>query len=123
MPILTVVFGLLLVMLGVMSGQQAGQIHGYIPAFFGAAFVILGAVGHLVEGARRHVMHVAAAIALLGFFGTIDGLIGMIRWGLGGDAPMVPAMARAKAIMSVLSLIYEAMCVRSFIMARRARGD
>jgi drug/metabolite transporter (DMT)-like permease len=120
-PTLTIVFGALLIGLGVggyfMTGQQS--ITALIPAFAGALFLILGVIAQK-PGARKHAMHAAAALAVLGFLGTVPGLIKFFRM-LAGEEMARPAAVRSQAIMAVLCVVFVILCVRSFIAARRAR--
>jgi hypothetical protein len=86
-----------------------------IPAGWGALLLLLG-FGSLVKPAmRKHFMHAAVALALLGFLASAPmGVIGLIRKG----AALGPV---AQLIMAVLTGVYVAFGVRSFIAARRAR--
>lgn len=116
MPAATIVYGLLLVLLGVGFYVATGQasVTALIPAFVGVVVLLCGVVArrpHLL----KHAMHAAAALALLAFLGGLRGLIGL----LGGDSGNA---AVEQTLMSVLSLLFVALAVRSFIAARRARG-
>ena len=86
-----------------------------IPAFLG----LLLASGWLArnEAYRKHAMHAVAAFALLGLLGTIGGLIRL----LGGTT--TPA-AISQGLTAILTGTLLALCVKSFIDARRrgARG-
>ena len=121
MPGLTIAFGVVLIALGVagyfLTGRQSPT--ALIPAFAGVVFLILGVVARN-PGARRHAMHAAAALALVGALGTVSGLVKFVRM-LGGAAVERPAAVRSQAIMCVLCLVFVVLCVRSFIAARRAR--
>ena len=121
MPVLTAVLGVLLMSLGGAGYWRAGQLHALIPAYFGAVFLILGLLA-MQEKMRKHAMHAAAVVALLGCLGTVDGVINAIRWAL-GTPPIVPMMVAAKSVMSVLCALFEALCVKSFIDARKARAE
>lgn len=118
---LTIVFGGLLIILGVVGYVITGQqsVTALIPAFAGILFVILGGIA-LKESLRKHAMHVAAALALLGFFGTAAGLFKLIGW-IGGNAPERPAAVVSQSLMSLLCIVFVALCVKSFIDARRKR--
>jgi len=59
-------------------------------------------------------------VGLLGFLGTIPGLIGVVQMAAGHFVAR-PDAAKVQAIMGSLCLIYVLLCVRSFISARRAR--
>jgi hypothetical protein len=121
MPLITIIWGVMLIALGVCGYVFTGSQHptALIPTYFGMVFIVLGVVA--ANGiARKHVMHAAAALALLGFLGTIPGLIGLIRWAM-GTPPPTPAAVISKSIMAILCVIFVSLCVRSFITARRNR--
>ena len=65
-------FGLILIALGLASYFLTDRVSvtALIPAFFGAVFVILALVARH-ESARKHAMHAAVALGLLGFLGTL----------------------------------------------------
>ena len=118
----TIVFANLLIILGIVGFVMTGSQHptALIPTFFGVVFEALGVLTLVRPQIRKHTMHAAAALALIGFFGTIIGVIGLIKWAAGTE-PAQPAAVISKSIMAVLCLIYVALCVRSFINARRER--
>lgn len=122
MPGITIVFGVVLIALGLagyfMTGRQSPT--ALIPAFAGILFLILGVVAQK-PGARKHAMHAAAGLALLGFLGTVMGLVKFVRM-LGGAEVERPAAVRSQAVMAVLCLVFLIMCIRSFVAARRARS-
>lgn len=117
MPGTTRIFGLILIVLGVASYTMTGRtsLTAMIPAFFGAALVICALVARN-ESARKHAMHAAVAIGLLG---ALAALGRGIPAALGGDATR-PAVL-SQLVMGVLLLIYVALGVQSFIAARKAR--
>lgn len=117
MPATTRLFGLVLIVLGIASYALTGRasVTALIPAFFGAVFVILALIARS-EAARKHAMHAAVALGLVGFLATA------LR--------VLPALARgeftrpavlAQVAMMVLMAIYVALGVKSFKAARRAR--
>ena len=67
MPIVTIVVGVALVALGLVGFYGTGATHytALIPAGFGAVFFLLGLVA-LKASLRKHVMHAAAILGLLG---------------------------------------------------------
>jgi uncharacterized membrane protein len=85
-----------------------------IPAFLG---LLLLACGWLArnEASRKHAMHAVAVFALLGLLGTIGGLIRL----LGGTT--TPA-AISQGLTAILTGVLLALCVKSFIDARRRRA-
>ncbi|MEM8984079.1 MAG: hypothetical protein AAGC71_13695 [Pseudomonadota bacterium] len=116
MPQITFLFSAALIALGIATWVAAGQTSAtaLIPAFFGVPLGIAGAFA-LREGWRKHAMHVAAAIALIGALGALSRAIP----GLGGDGP-VRLATWSQLAMGVALIVYVALCVRSFIQARRA---
>lgn len=122
MAIITIGLGGLLTLLGVLGFVLTGSQHytALIPVAFGTIFELLGLVALRSEPARKHAMHAAAALALVGFVGSAKGLLGAARM-LSGQAVELPAAVVAKAVMAVLCAVFVALCVRSFVAARRAR--
>ena len=121
MPLTTILFGLLLVVLGVIgyTGATPAHVTALIPAFFGAAFVVLGALATR-PSLLKHAMHAAAVLGVLALLGSARGVPDALRL-LAGGAVGRPAMATSQGVMFLLSAIFIALCVRSFIAARRAR--
>jgi hypothetical protein len=114
-------FGVALIILGLggyfVTGMQSWT--AMIPAFVGAVLAFLGAVA-LDPAKRKHAMHAAAALGVLGFAGSVPGVIKAIKW-LGGTEPVRPAAVISQTIMAVLMVAFVVLCVQSFIAARRAR--
>ena len=131
MPVVTVVFGLLLIALG-LWGRFGGEwglwaplglpapehLSGtaLIPAYFGGAFVLLGLLA-LKESFLKQAMHLAALLGVVGFLaaglrlltsvyskGTVQGVAGV-----------------STATMTGLCALFVLLCVNSFIQARRRR--
>ncbi len=117
MPGITRLFGLILIALGIASYTLTGRtsVTAMIPAFFGAAFLVCAIVARK-EAMRRHAMHAAVA---LGLIGALAALARGVPGAAGGNATRPAVMAQLA--MGVLLLIYVALGVRSFIAARRAR--
>jgi hypothetical protein len=121
MPIVTIIYGLLLTVLGLISYFGTGMLSmtALIPAFFGLPILICGVLAR-DEAKLRHAMHGAATLSLLGFLGAAPGLLKMPAL-LSGEFIARPEAVKAQAIMAILSLIFVILCVRSFINIRRAR--
>jgi hypothetical protein len=117
MPGTTRLFGLLLIVMGVASYVTTGRssVTALIPAFFGAVLVICALIARN-EAMRKHAMHAAVAIGLIG---AIASLARGVPAALAGDASR-PAVLSQLA-MGVLLLVYVALGVQSFIAARKAR--
>jgi hypothetical protein len=118
----TMTIGVLLCGLGFVTYWFWSQLGGdkqsptaLIPAGFGALLLLLGFGALLKPAMRKHFMHAAVALALLGFLASFPmGVMGLIRKG----AALGPV---SQLIMAGLTGAYVLMGVRSFIAARRAR--
>ncbi len=112
----TVVFGVLLMLLGVGGYFLTGtsSFTALIPAIFGLLLIVLGALARS-ESIRKHAMHAAAMVALVGGVGA---LIPLLRTPAG---PRSPVAVFSQAAMAALTAVFVGLCVKSFIAARRAR--
>jgi hypothetical protein len=121
MPRITVAFSLLYIALGLAGFFLTGAVHktALIPAFIGAALLVLGLLGSK-ENLRKHVMHAALLIGLLALLGTAGSLM-KLPAAFDGTAQR-PGAVYAQAATAVLSVVYLALGVRSFIAARRSRS-
>ena len=117
MPSTTRLVGFVLIILGLASYVLTGMtsMTALIPAFFGVVFLLL-AMAARGESLRRHMMHAAAAVALLGLLGTLARLVPALAAG----ELMRPAVLSQLA-MSLVLAVYVVLGVQSFIHARRAR--
>src|SRR6056297_165594 len=93
-----------------------------IPAFFGIAVVGLGILGIKKESMRKHVMHAALLLAILGIGGSFGGLINVLGV-LGGNELERPNAAYAQAIMAIICIYFVIAGVRSFISARKTSQE
>ena len=112
-----VAFGAVLLILGVGGYLGSGMVSltALIPAVFGLLLLILGVIARDARR-RRHAMHGAALVALLGFAGTVNGLVKVVT----GDLGPRPQAAMAQAAMAALMIVFLGLCIRSFINARRS---
>jgi hypothetical protein len=120
---ITVLFGILLIVLGGAVFMATGQKFptSLIPAAFGVLLCVLGGLAHTPDSRRRMLfMHIAVTIGLVGFLFTAPALVQVVALFKGKLFPY-PAAIEEKAAMSALMLIYVILCVRSFIVARRSR--
>ena len=113
MPKLTLLFAALLMTLGVGAFLWSGSQTALLPAYPGLVLAVLGGLAVVFDGARRHLMHVAAVVALLGTLAPAATLA--IR-----AAQMSPLALTVNIGMLVLCGGLLALMVRSFIAARRA---
>lgn len=118
MPNLAKLTGILLILLGSIAylATGAASITALIPTFFGIPMFFLGYFGDR-ESVRKHLMHAAAILALLGFFGSMSGLPDVLTM-LGGGSVARPEAAIARALMAIICLMFLVFAVRSFIAAR-----
>ena len=117
MNIFSVLFIFILLGLYGYFGISSESITALIPTFFGIPMLVLGWFG-LNEKYLKHTMHVAAVLNLLGFAGTVSGLIKFFKM-LGGAETARPAAVIVQAIMAVMCLVFLIFAVKSFIDVRR----
>lgn len=121
---LTILFGLLLILLGIFGfvGTGSHAPTALIPAYVGIVLGILGLLANTENVKKRMLfMHIAVTIGLLGFLGTVKSIYDYIRMQQGIQFAH-PAAVTAKAAMSVILLFYVLLCVRSFIKARQVQA-
>jgi uncharacterized membrane protein len=119
----TLVFALLLAVLGLAGYLGTGSLHptALIPTWIGLA---LGLFGFLAispnEGHRKLFMHVNVTIALLAWIGTcVEITRSTIAAHALGKSPDPIAMYSKQALALIL-IIYVLLCIRSFVAARRS---
>ena len=120
MPLVTIIYGGLLILVGVIGYFATGgaSVTALIPAFIGLPVEALGVLARS-EKYLKHAMHGAAGLALLATFGTVRGLLQLPAL-FAGEVERAPAVI-SQAIVAALSIVFLALCVRSFIAARQAR--
>ncbi len=118
---LSILYGVFFILMGLYGyfGISSESITALIPTFFGVPMLIFGWWG-LNEKYLKHAMHGAAVLTLLGFAGTVSGLIKFFKM-LGGVQPERPAAVTVQAIMAILCLVFLIFAVKSFIDARKNR--
>jgi hypothetical protein len=118
-------FGVVLIALGLGFYFATGQEHptALIASGFGLVLLLLGVIA-LKERLRKHAMHLAAMVGVVGFL--IPAVMGLPKLPalLAGTAPR-PAATVEQLIMAGLCLVFVLLCVRSFVVARmrRARNE
>jgi hypothetical protein len=119
---ITIGLGIVLIVLGVGGyfGTDRASWTALIPAFLGGPLLLLGLLA-LKDNLRKHAMHAAVVLGLLGFLGTIPGLVKLVKMAF-GVAPERPVAVYMQSIMAVLCGLFVVLCVRSFIAARRSRA-
>lgn len=122
MPVTAIWFGRLLVLVGIVGyayGIYGGNpsITAMIPGFVGVVLMALGHVAVAKGSLRKHLMHAAVVIGLLGFLAALGGLF---RKGL---PTAVGAGVVSQVAMAILCLVFVILAVRSFIAARQSDED
>lgn len=124
MPSTSITCGILLIILGV-GGYIYSLVNGnasltaFIPAAFGVLLTIFGVFAAMKENLRKHLMHAAVLVGLLGFLATVSSFF-KIPALLAGTAER-PTAVVTQLIMSLICLAFVILCVKSFIDARKNR--
>lgn len=113
MPKTTLIFAALLIALGLGAFGLSSSLTALLPAWLGLGLGLLGALALRFEGARKHLMHAAAVLALLGVLAPAAALA--IR-----AAAMSPLALGVNLGMLALAATLLVLMVRSFVAARRA---
>jgi hypothetical protein len=113
--------GILLILLGSVgfAVSDGASWTALIPAFVGIPMFVFGFFGER-ENLRKHMMHAAAGLSLLGFLGTVGGIVKSLSLLTGGTVER-PQAAIVQAVMAIICLGFLILAVKSFIDARRVR--
>lgn len=120
MPTTAIICGVILILIGVV-GYVNGAMHdkasvtALIPAFIGVLLALLGAVSGAKVSLRKHLMHVAVVVALLGFIATAGRLVSKLS-----ELTMSPAVI-SQASTALVCLAFVILAIRSFAAARANR--
>lgn len=119
LPVTTIVYGSLLIVLGVTGYFMSGMVSptALIPAFLGIIILVSGVLAQK-ESRRKLFMHIALVFGLLGFLGTVSALPSLITM-IGGEEVTLPGAVIGKSVTALLSLVFLIIGVKSFIDARR----
>lgn len=120
MPQITLALGLLLTLIGVgfYFGTGATSVTALIPAFLGVPMAIVGVLARR-ENLRKHAMHAAVLLALVGFLGSARGLLQLPALLTGAELAR-PAAVAAQSVTALLCIVFVGLAVSSFIQARRS---
>lgn len=112
MKIITISFGILLILLGIggFVGTGTSSLTALIPALFGGAIGVLGFIERPEKGPKNYAFFGAVFLAILGFVGSLRGLIGLYTLLTGGQVDR-PAGTLAQAAMATLCLIFVLLAV------------
>lgn len=121
MASITRLLGVGLIILGVVAyvATEASSPTALLPAALGLVLAVLGFVAGR-EHLRKHAMHAAMALALIGLLGTAMNLADVPQL-FAGTAER-PAAVVTSAITAVALAVYLAFGIRSFVAARGEQG-
>lgn len=114
---LTIGYGIVIALLGVAFYFATGgnSFTALIPTFLGIPVIACGLIAEAKENLRMHAMHVAVLLGLFGLAGGAGmGIPKLIKGDIG------PASIE-QTILGIISAIFVALCVKSFIDARKRR--
>jgi hypothetical protein len=118
-------FGVVLAALGVWGFVSTGSAHptALIPLWFGLVLVVCGVLARTEDAKRRMLwMHIAVTVGLLGFLvPAVRGGGALVRAHSQGVPLQHAAAVHAQLLMALVCFVFVAMCVRSFVAARRGR--
>jgi uncharacterized membrane protein YeaQ/YmgE (transglycosylase-associated protein family) len=119
-------FGALLIVLGLVgylspdtlgtNDPTKSSATSLIPAGIGAVLLLCGLIVEFKPSTRKHVMHLAAAVGLIGALG---GIMPLTR----GPFDLEKASVRSGLLMIILCGLFVVLCIRSFVLARIARSE
>jgi len=118
MPVISIIFGILLNIVGVVAYVFTDMQHktALIPCVFGLLILVCGVIAR-TPAHLKHAMHAAAMIGLLGLVaGGGRFVMGLIKGAQGKEAALA-----ATGTMALLCGLYVFCCVKSFIAAKKAR--
>jgi hypothetical protein len=119
------VIGAILSILGVFCfvfwrqlGAPQQSVTALIPTFVGAPLLILGWLGLAMPEQRKHLMHAAVVLSLLGFLMSFGRFLAV---DLNPAKRNFRGGMQAVLVMAILCGLHVLLSVRSFIAARKAR--
>jgi hypothetical protein len=121
MAIVTLVVGGLLSLLGILGYvlSDSRSLTALIPLGFGVLLEVCGALALRPEF-KKHAMHGASVLALLGLGGSARGFVKFVQM-LGGADVARPFAVQIQGAMFLIMLVFLGLCIRSFIQARIRR--
>lgn len=116
MAMKSIALGVALIVLGVAVSvlSSSGSITSYIPAFIGLLFIGLGIAGSVKPDLNHHMMHGAAALALLSILSSLGSLIARAS-----EASGWAIFSQVATIALCAGFVF--LAVQSFRQARLAR--
>jgi hypothetical protein len=120
MAIVAIVFGVLMVLVGMLGYGTTG---GLYPFWVGGVLAICGLLAAVNEARRMLWMHIAVTVGVVGLVvaGVIAGRV-FAKWNTPAAATYPRIVLHEPSAVALLCLVFVALCVRSFIAARRTRA-
>ena len=123
MPLLSIVLGVLLIEIGFFGyvvgiKTENASITALIPAIFGNVILVCGGIASYAEAGRKHLMHLAVVVALLGFILTAGRLVMKLATGGLEASPAV----MSQGATAFVCLVFVLFAVRSFAAARSSEN-
>ncbi|MFQ5491497.1 MAG: hypothetical protein ACE5GE_12315 [Phycisphaerae bacterium] len=122
MPRLSIIFGLILLLIGRVGyvAAETNSVTAMIPDLFGLGVIILGvAAAGSSDRARMHAMHGAVLIALAGaVVAGYRGIPGALAYS-SGDRTRTCLEISMQLAMTLACILFVILAIRSFIQARR----
>src|SRR5687767_888923 len=120
MPSTSIACGTLLILIGILGYANGvmtnnASFTALIPAAVGIVLLLLGIFARRSEGLRKHLMHAAVIVALLGFIASAGRLVSRI-----GELSYSAAVV-SQVSMALVCLLFVILAVKSFADARRER--
>jgi uncharacterized membrane protein HdeD (DUF308 family) len=121
MPLLTIAVGIVLSLLGILGYvfSETRSLTALIPLVFGSLLEVCGVLA-MNPAMKKHAMHGASVLALVGVAGSAMGFVSFLKLISGGSVAR-PLGAQMQAAMFVVCLVFLLLCVRSFREARARR--
>lgn len=126
MPKHAIIFGLILIAFGIgFYAYDSASLTALIPSAAGLLLLLLGLGSNAKPNLRKHLMHAAALVALLGMGGSFRGIPNLIKvlqgynqTPEGLEHPIRELAAWAQSGMFLILLVFLILCIRSFVVAR-----
>ncbi len=122
MPSTSIISGILLILIGIIGYVFSifdgnTSLTALIPAAFGLLLVILGFLAKSKENLRKHLMHAAVLVGLLGFLIPTARLVSQM------SSIKVSLAVLSQAAMALICLFFVILSIQSFVNARRNREN
>lgn len=120
MPSTAIISGVFLILIGIVGYvfsdlESTKRLTALIPAAFGLLLVVLGFIAKSNENLRKHLMHAAVIVGLLGFF------IPTARLLMNANDIKMSLSVLSQAAMAIVCLFFVILSIQSFVNARRNR--